>query len=298
MAFPLVRLSKGGFGLSKMSFLTKTCRLSNLLRRHPKRQFLFRPLSDNAGNTDVSRNPYYSKYAHKIKELEQRDPEEIKRRLSASSAGPPTPSPLASVDVSSSSASETRPEPRSKQPTYTKPKPLDPDTLLELRGKTSSELTEAWRKLHSDRDAVCAVLPSAVYERIHERALEFPVFLFPLPRQNGYEFVLSQFLGDQCHMTPLAAYQRYASEAPPCLSLTFRTELGPERGVTLMSGEYDPGLLGPAQAQCLVNQLQLYYGGSELKKKLLLWNFNREPLSFKHEELVREFERSLAGAGE
>ncbi|CAN8002217.1 unnamed protein product [Ixodes hexagonus] len=270
-----------------MSYLTKSSRFLMLLRRHPKLQTLCRLLSDDAAKANVSRNPYYSKYAHKIKELEQRDPEEIERRLAAAKAGPST-----------SPTSNPQPEAQPKQPSYTKPKPLDPDTILQLRGKTTAELTETWKKLHSNKDAVCAVLPSAVYERIHERALEFPVFLFPLPRENGYEFVLSQFLGDQCHMTPLAAYQRYASEAPPCLSLTFRTELAPEQGVTLMSGEYDPTLLGPAQAQCLVNQLQLYYGGSELKKKLLLWNFNREPLSFKHEELVREFERSLAGSGD
>ncbi|KAL1416711.1 hypothetical protein MTO96_027607 [Rhipicephalus appendiculatus] len=96
-------------------------------------------------------------------------------------------------------------------------------------------------------------------------------------------------------MTPLASYQRHGSEAPACLALSYWTQLASkdDLSVVLMSGEYDAKVIGPTEAQCLVNQLQLYYGGNELKKKLLLWNFNRESRSFNHEALIREFESSV-----
>lgn len=244
-----------------------------------------------------SSNPFYKKYADKIKELERRDPEALKRRQAETAAS------TTSAVSTPSPSSGNRKEPEDcldrvrQEPTYVRPSKLDADAIRELRSRceTTAELTDAWKALHSARDAVCAVVPSSVYETIRERARDYPVFLYPLPRDgSGYEFVLSQFVGDQCHMTPLASYQLHGSEAPACLALTYWTQLASREngGVVLMSGEYDAKVVGPTEAQCLVNQLQLYYGGNELKKKLLLWNFNREPRSFKHEMLIREFEAS------
>lgn len=254
-----------------------------------------RCLSDDAVKTS---NPFYSKYAKKIRQLQERDPDELQRRLSAAATS--TGSELHhNVNRFTEEPTATSKQPSTKeqrsQPGYTRRPTLEESKVRELKSKRSiEELTDCWKSLHLNRNAVCAVLPRSVYDRIRERAADYPVFLYPLPRDAGYEFVLSQFLGDQCHMTPLAAYQRHGSESPACLALTFWTDLLLDLDATLMSGEYDPKLLGPVQAQCLVNQMQLYYAGTELRKKLLLWNFNREPQSFKHEQLVREFEHSLA----
>lgn len=57
-------------------------------------------------------------------------------------------------------------------------------------------------------------------------------------------------------------------------------------------------VIGPEHAQCLANQHQIYYGSAELKRKLMLWNFNREPKSFSHEALIEEFEKTLGGMKE
>ncbi|KAK8776376.1 hypothetical protein V5799_030276 [Amblyomma americanum] len=268
-----------------------------------------RTQSSEADRPAYSNNPFYKKYADKIKELERRDPEALKRRqeeisrtiktkAAGSTSGDATPSP--SSDNHSSEVQEPkdrRCDKLQQEPTYVRPSKFDADAIRELRSrcKSTAELTDAWKALHSARDAVCAVIPSSIYETIRERARDYPVFLYPLPRDgSGYEFVLSQFVGDQCHMTPLASYQLHGSEAPACLALTYWTQLASREdgGVVLMNGEYDSKVVGPTEAQCLVNQLQLYYGGNELKKKLLLWNFNREPRSFKHEMLIREFEAS------
>uniref|UniRef100_A0A131Z261 ATP synthase mitochondrial F1 complex assembly factor 1 n=1 Tax=Rhipicephalus appendiculatus TaxID=34631 RepID=A0A131Z261_RHIAP len=264
-----------------------------------------RPLSSDSDTSSAyTSNPFYSKYADKIRELERRDPDALRRRRQ--------PEETASTSQKTATTSETdsehsgvenatsRDATKSLQPepSYVRPSKFDAEAIRELRSRCNSvsELTEAWKQLHSGRDAVCAVIPSSTYETIRERAKDYPVFLYPLPRKaGGYEFVLSQFLGDQCHMTPLASYQRHGSEAPACLALNYWTQLASKDhlSVVLMSGEYDAKVIGPTEAQCLVNQLQLYYGGNELKKKLLLWNFNRESRSFNHEALIREFESSV-----
>lgn len=276
---------------------------------------LARPLSSESDRQAAhSRNPFYSKYADKIRELERRDPDALKRRLEdASQKKSTTNASWSTEQAAPNKGSEnrdagSRADGRSRaadgdekvlqpEPSYVRPSKFDADTIRQLRSRceTVSDLTDAWRRLHADRDAVCAVIPSSAYETIRERAKDYPVFLYPLPRKaGGYEFVLSQFLGDQCHMTPLASYQLHGSEAPACLALSYYTQLASsvDGAVVLMSGEYDAKVIGPTEAQCLVNQLQLYYGGSELRKKLLLWNFNREARSFNYEALIREFEAS------
>ncbi|XP_037571663.1 LOW QUALITY PROTEIN: ATP synthase mitochondrial F1 complex assembly factor 1-like [Dermacentor silvarum] len=274
---------------------------------------LARPLSSESDRQAAaySRNPFYSKYADKIRELERRDPDALKRRQeevsrrknttnASSSTEEAVPSRNGSDDVvarEDSRATNRNEKVLQPEPSYVRPSKFDADTIRELRSRceTVSDLTDAWKRLHGDRDAVCAVIPASVYEMIRERAKDYPVFLYPLPRKaGGYEFVLSQFLGDRCHMTPLASYQRHGSEAPACLALSYWTQLASREdgAVVLMSGEYDSKVIGPTEAQCLVNQLQLYYGGNELKKKLLLWNFNREARSFNYEALIREFEAS------
>lgn len=271
----------------------------NCLKISPTTSTSARSLVNDDSRQPYSDNPYYKKYADKIKELERQNPEKFKRRQDEVSQNE-VPTKTSEVKQHPNDAQgDSQDDRRSQQePTYVRPSKFDADAIRELRSrcKTTSELADAWKSLHAERDAVCAVIPSSVYDTIRERARDYPVFLYPLPRNGGYEFVLSQFVGDQCHMTPLANYQRHGSEAPACLALSYWTQLASseEGAVVLMSGEYDAKVIGPAEAQCLVNQLQLYYGKNELKKKLLLWNFNREPRSFNHEALIREFEASLS----
>ena len=67
--------------------------------------------------------------------------------------------------------------------------------------------------------------------------------MFPLPRQQGYEFVVVQFDGNQAHFTTLINYQAYQENAPECLTLVHYTELAEEKGLVLMVGEYDTNVL-------------------------------------------------------
>lgn len=55
-----------------------------------------------------------------------------------------------------------------------------------------------------------------------------------------------------------------------------------------MRGEYDSKVINAQEAQCLVNQLQLYYSQNDEKKLTLLKRFTREPESFKHMDVIDE----------
>merc|ERR1711890_85487 len=94
------------------------------------------------------------------------------------------------------------------------------------------------------------------------RAAEFNTFVFALPRDEGYEFVLSQFAVNEFHFTTLINYQAFGENAPECLTIVYYTDMEAEKGITLMRGEFDSKLLGPIDAQFLANQIQLYYASS------------------------------------
>lgn len=69
------------------------------------------------------------------------------------------------------------------------------------------------------------------------------------------------------------------------------TEFSEKLGIVLMRGEYDVNVINAQEAQCLVNQLQLYYSQSNNQSKLdLLKKFTHLPDSFKHMDVINELE--------
>lgn len=57
-----------------------------------------------------------------------------------------------------------------------------------------------------------------------------------------------------------------------------------------MRGEFDKDVIDAKEAQCLANQLQLYYGQRDQKKLALLDYFTNNPDEFKHIDLINELE--------
>jgi ATP synthase F1 complex assembly factor 1 len=68
-------------------------------------------------------------------------------------------------------------------------------------------------------------------------------FLFPLPRKQGYEFVVVQFDGNEAHLTTLINYQAYTVNAPECLTIVHYPDLAKDKGIVLMVGEFDKNIL-------------------------------------------------------
>lgn len=55
-----------------------------------------------------------------------------------------------------------------------------------------------------------------------------------------------------------------------------------------MRAEYDSNVINAQEAQCLINQLQLYYSQQNQKKLDLLKQFTNEPDTFKHIDVIDE----------
>ncbi|XP_017039648.1 ATP synthase mitochondrial F1 complex assembly factor 1 [Drosophila ficusphila] len=232
-------------------------------------------------------NPYYFKYAGKIAKLQQTSAEEFLDRVER------VVNPIKDGQSQARSYSELL-NPKQKlqaQETGELPhKKLSDIMKLELLAdKSADEISQIWLEYHKTKEVLAATLSTSQYESLMARAKEHPVFLIPLPRSEGFEFVMLQFAANTVHFTPLLAYQVHHENAPECLTLVHYTEVE-DKGVVLMRGEYDTKVLTAQEAQCLANELQMFYLKPDEGKLSLLETFTRKPDEFKHMDLIKEVE--------
>lgn len=87
-------------------------------------------------------------------------------------------------------------------------KKLDEVMKVELLGdKTADELKNIWLEYHKQKDVITATITSEIYDMQMKRGREYPLFIVPLPRSQGFEFFLLQFSVNSIHFTPLLCYQ-------------------------------------------------------------------------------------------
>lgn len=159
-----------------------------------------------------------------------------------------------------------------------------------IRDKSRKEIIEIWREYHKQKDCICGTMTPEQYDRMFEHGKQYSTFLLPLPREHGYEFIMCQFYGSEVHMTPLLWYQTHKENAPECLTMIHYTELRDDKDVILMRGEFDTKLLDAQEAQCLANELQLYYCTDNEQRLQLLETFTHKPNEFKHMDLIAQLE--------
>jgi len=235
---------------------------------------------------ELQKNPYFDKYAEKIAKLQKTNPEEFLDRLEAKSS---KDKPAKPKDFSLPGPAKQV----SASPRMGKQKTLDRVMKVELLAdKTAEEIALIWNEHFSSKDAVAAVIPVETYKIMQDRFKEFNTFLFPLPRDMGYEFTVVQFIGHEAHFTTLINYQAHKENAPECLSMVHYTELAEEKGIVLMVGEYDKDVLSLGEARSLVVQTIQYYGVAKGEEKKLghLQRFTYQTEEFNHLDLVLELE--------
>lgn len=87
-------------------------------------------------------------------------------------------------------------------------KKLEDVMKLELvEGKTIEEIKAIWLEYHRLKDVIAAAIPTEVFEKLMENSKTYPLFIFPIPRSQGYEFIMFQFAANTVHFTPLLCYQ-------------------------------------------------------------------------------------------
>lgn len=89
--------------------------------------------------------------------------------------------------------------------------------------------------------------------------------------------------------------QVHKENAPECLNIAMYGELKQTKGLVLMRGEYDSKVISGQEAQCLANQLQLYYSQQNESKLKLLELFTHKPEQFKHMDVIDELNNLKIG---
>lgn len=160
--------------------------------------------------------------------------------------------------------------------------------LLENKGK--QEITDIWINYHKNKDCISGILEPHVFDKLIDNGSKYPTFILPLPRENGYEFILVQFSSNEIHMTPLLWYQTHKENAPECMTIVHYEDFKESKNVVLMRGQFDIKSLTVQEAQCLANQLQLYYTQDDNTRINILKTFNQRPDEFKHMDLIKQLE--------
>lgn len=225
-------------------------------------------------------NPFYEKYSQKLKSLQQSSKDEFDSRLAS----------ILQEKKLEKTSNEMFKE-NQNESSQLKPETLDSIMNTDLiREKPAEEISELWKKHFESKDVVYAILPTEEYKEIQLKAKDFPVFVYPLPRGEGYEFFVQQWNGNGCHFTPLLSYQTHKENSPTCLSLRHYTELAEDKGIVLMVGHPDLNILSVSESQLLALQVKMFYGIQSALKFNLVRVFNNSPNTFKYMELVKEFE--------
>ncbi|KAJ7993226.1 hypothetical protein DPEC_G00270250 [Dallia pectoralis] len=253
-----------------------------------------------AEEPQLEENPYYNKYQEKIRKLRSAKPQEFNAQLEKLNKVKQEPLGY-SKQSEFVKLMEQELEMREKQADgsgrFTKDKTLGSILNLDLiQDKSGEEIAELWGLYYSTKDTISAVIPSHSFEVIFNRAMSNPAFLYALPQKEGYEFFLGQWSGHQLHFTSLINVQTMGEHAPSQLILYHYTDLQKDKGVVLMTAEMDPKFMTVHLAQCLANQVQLFYGTQRQEIFRLVETFNHKPADFKHMAVIAELEQSGVSA--
>uniref|UniRef100_A0A3B5L6T1 ATP synthase mitochondrial F1 complex assembly factor 1 n=1 Tax=Xiphophorus couchianus TaxID=32473 RepID=A0A3B5L6T1_9TELE len=209
---------------------------------------------------ELVENPFYNKYQDKIQKLRSAKPQEYKERLEKRHE--------AKKDVLG----------HSKQAEFVQ--------LMEQE-------FEKRDKMAADFSFLPIVLSWIPCSPLSVCSLQF---LYALPQKEGYEFFVGQWSRHELHFTSLINIQTLSENAPSQLILYHYPELKEEKGIVLMTAEMDPKFITVHQAQCLANQVQLFYGTQKQETYRLVETLNHQPEDFKHMSVIAELEQSGLGS--
>jgi len=243
---------------------------------------------------ELQKNPFYAKYANKIASVQKTSPEEFLQRLSIVEENHKV-SESSTNDVKGRDFSMPTP-PKSAvkvgtQPSMMRDKKLEEIMKMELLdGKSKEEIGQIWTQHLSTKEGLCAVIPASTFRSMKDLYQVHKTFILPLPRKEGYEFVVVQFAGNEAHFTTLINFQAHSENAPECLTLVHFVDLIEDKGIVLMKGDFDPNVLSLSEAQCLANQVEMYFCNPNPAKRQLLETFTFQPNEFHHQDLISQIE--------
>uniref|UniRef100_A0A8D0GVP3 ATP synthase mitochondrial F1 complex assembly factor 1 n=1 Tax=Sphenodon punctatus TaxID=8508 RepID=A0A8D0GVP3_SPHPU len=169
------------------------------------------------------------------------------------------------------------------------------ETLDAAASKGGFTREKIWKQYYSAKDTFYAVIPAKKFDLIWKRAQSCPSFLCALPRREGYEFFMGQWVGTELHYTALINVQTRGEGAGSQLILYHYLELQKEKGIVLMTAEMDTSFLNVVEAHCLANQVKLFYATDRPELYDLVETFNHRPSEFKYMAVIAELEQNGIG---
>uniref|UniRef100_A0A3B1K1P4 ATP synthase mitochondrial F1 complex assembly factor 1 n=1 Tax=Astyanax mexicanus TaxID=7994 RepID=A0A3B1K1P4_ASTMX len=259
---------------------------------------------------ELEDNPYYSKYEEKIKRLRSAKPQEYKARLEKSSEVKKEPLGRSKqAEFIRILDQEMEKKGNAESRGFTKNKTLGSILNLDMvQDKSGSEIGELWMQYFSTKDTISAGIPGSTFETMITRSRSCPTgrrcktnicikFLYALPRKEGYEFFLGQWAGQELHFSSLINVQTLGENAPSQLILYHYSDLQKDKDIVLLTAEMDSKFITVHEAQCLANQVQLFYAAQRHETFQLVEAFNHRPTDFKHMSVIAELEQSGIGLG-
>lgn len=269
---------------------SKTCGLRWITAMH--RQYCTSSESDTGFK--VEENPYFDKYKAKLESLKQSDPQKYdakikeienkeKEKLQQMKKDLSTPPKIDKEALDGDGDDE-------KFSGSWPPKSLNEIMKVDLiKDKTAAEIEQIWNEHHVTKDCIFGVIQQGDFDDVKLKAKLCPLFIYPLPRGDGYEFILSQFDGNVIYFTPLVVYQTLKENSPPCLTVAHFTEFKEDKGIVLMAGQYDEKILTKNESLNLMKQMSIYYGKSSTDKYNAVRVFNHLPEKFNHLDLIENY---------
>ncbi|XP_075688658.1 ATP synthase mitochondrial F1 complex assembly factor 1 isoform X2 [Rhinoderma darwinii] len=209
---------------------------------------------------ELEQNPFLGKYLDKIQQLRRSDPGAFDARIKQRKD-------VRKQTVGSTLQSEyvrtveEQLKSGSIEEELTKNKTLNSLLNVELvKHKSAEDIAQIWSQFFATRDTVFAVIPGDTFDLIWKRS--------------------------QC--CPSTA----GDSAPSQLIMHHYRELQAGKGIVLMAAEIDSKFLDVQAAQCLANQVQLFYAGNKFD---LVETFNYNPSDFNYETVISALEHDQRG---
>ncbi|XP_063933965.1 ATP synthase mitochondrial F1 complex assembly factor 1-like [Zophobas morio] len=155
-----------------------------------------------------------------------------------------------------------------------------------LRDRTAEEISALWLQYFKFQNKVFAVLSSAVYDTLAEHAKACPLFIYPVPRQHGYELFFTQYSQNHFYATSLLDYKKNQEFASVVLTISYFLDFSKDKGIALMLGDPDTSRISTFEAQSLANQITTYYLNLE-KYNNFVKVFNTDPSNFDYLQLFK-----------
>lgn len=141
-----------------------------------------------------------------------------------------------------------------------------------------SQVLAIWNEYHQKQHHnISDVWSTTDFEKLQTVSKEAgKIFIFPVPRDEGYFSVISQIQGNHILFTYLEDFKSNPHGAQPYLVITFYKELSKLQDLVLVRGDVMPGSLDNEESFRLLNLIKKYY----LEESEVISNFSKGIFDF------------------